>query len=151
MFVVDVRTVRLESMVAQYEKCAFVIEKDLAVGLAMNTVAALSMSVGRFVEGIIGDSVKDADGQVHTGITAIPLPILKGAATDLRDIVLKAAEVPDVFVVDFTAVAQSSRSYGEYTDRTAELATGELPYVGVAVCGSKSAVNKLTGSLPLYR
>jgi hypothetical protein len=138
-------------VVAKYEKCAFVVEKDLAPGLAMNTVAALSMSVGRFVEGIIGDAVKDADGQVHTGITAIPLPILKGETTDLRDILLKAADIPDVFVVDFTAVAQSSRSYDEYTNRTAELATGELPYIGIAVCGSKSAVNKLTGSLPLYR
>ncbi|MEV0639929.1 DUF2000 domain-containing protein [Streptomyces sp. NPDC050619] len=138
-------------MSAQYEKCAFVIERDLAAGLAMNTVAALSMSVGRFVEGIVGDSVKDADGEAHIGITAIPLPVLKGEATDLRDIVLKAAGLPDVFVVDFTTVAQSSRSYDEYTRRTAELATAELPYIGVAVCGSKSAVNKLTGSLPLYR
>jgi hypothetical protein len=136
---------------AKYEKCAFIIDKDLAPGLAMNAVAALSMSVGRFVEGIIGDSVKDADGQAHTGITAIPLPVLKGEATDLRDIALKAAGLPDVFVVDFTAVAQSARSYDDYTHRTAELPTAELPYIGVAVCGSKSAVNKLTGSLPLYR
>jgi hypothetical protein len=138
-------------VIAEYEKYAFVVEKGLAPGLAMNTVAALSMSVGRFVEGVIGDSVKDADGQAHTGITAIPLPILKGEVTDLRDIVLKAAGIPGVFVVDFTAVAQSSRSYDEYTARTAELATDDLPYIGVAVCGSKSAVNKLTGSLPLYR
>jgi hypothetical protein len=136
---------------AKYEKCAFVVDKDLAAGLAMNTVAALSMSVGRFVDGIIGDSVKDADGHKHTGITAIPLPILKGEASDLRDIVVRAAGMPDVFVVDFTAVAQSSRSYGEYTSRTAEQGTAELPYIGVAVCGGKSAVNKLTGSLPLYR
>ncbi|MFC4330124.1 DUF2000 domain-containing protein [Streptomyces andamanensis] len=138
-------------MSAKYEKCAFVVEQDLAAGLAMNTVAALSMSVGRFVDGIIGDAVKDGDGEAHTGITAIPLPILKGAATDLRDIVLKAAGLPDVFVADFTAVAQSSRSYDEYIRRTADLGTAELPYIGVAVCGSRSAVNKLTGSLPLYR
>ncbi|MFI7385095.1 DUF2000 domain-containing protein [Streptomyces sp. NPDC049813] len=141
----------LVPVVASFEKCAFVVEQDLAPGLAMNTVAALSMSVGRFVEGIVGDPVKDAEGRTHTGITAIPLPVLRGAAADLREIVLKAAALPDVFVVDFTAVAQSSRSYDEYTDRTAQVATGDLPYVGVAVCGSKSAVNKLTGSLPLYR
>ncbi|NJQ01105.1 DUF2000 domain-containing protein [Streptomyces zingiberis] len=138
-------------MNAVYEKCAFVIDEDLAPGLAMNTVAALSMSVGRFVEGIVGDAVKDADGRTHTGITAIPLPVLKGEATDLRDIVLKAAGMPEVFVVDFTAVAQSSRSYEEYTGRTAKLPTAELPYIGIAVCGSRSAVAKLTGSLPLYR
>ncbi|GAA1938179.1 DUF2000 domain-containing protein [Kitasatospora viridis] len=138
-------------MSQNYDKCAIVIDRDLATGLAMNTVAALSLSVGRFVDGIIGDEVKDGDGRSHTGITAIPLPILKGTAEDLRDLVLRAAALPEVFVVDFTAVAQSSRTYDEYTQRTAELPTEELPYIGVAVCGTKAAVNKLTGSLPLYR
>ncbi|WP_329499908.1 DUF2000 domain-containing protein [Kitasatospora herbaricolor] len=134
-----------------FEKCAIVVDKELPAGLAMNTVAALSLSVGKFVDGIVGDDVKDADGRLHTGITAIPLPVLKADASELRDIVVRAAGATDVFLVDFTAVAQSSRSYDEYTRRTAEVPTGELPYIGVAVCGSKAAVNRLTGSLPLYR
>lgn len=133
-----------------FEKCAIVVDKELPAGLAMNTVAALSLSVGKFVDGIVGDDVKDADGRLHTGITAIPLPVLKADASELRDIVVRAGAT-DVFLVDFTAVAQSSRSYDEYTRRTAEVPTGELPYIGVAVCGSKAAVNRLTGSLPLYR
>ncbi|MFF1874631.1 DUF2000 domain-containing protein [Streptomyces sp. CB03911] len=134
-----------------FEKCAIVVDKELPAGLAMNTVAALSLSVGKFVDGIVGDDVKDADGRLHTGITAIPLPVLKADASELRDIVVRAAGATDVFLVDFTAVAQSSRSYDEYTRRTAEVPTAELPYIGVAVCGSKAAVNRLTGSLPLYR
>ncbi len=134
-----------------FEKCAIVVDKELAPGLAMNTVAALSLSVGKFVDGIVGDAVKDGDGRSHTGITAIPLPILKGGGADLTDIVAKAAELPDVFLVDFTSIAQSSRTYDEYTRRTFELPTAQLPYIGVAVCGSRAAVNKLTGSLPLYR
>lgn len=138
-------------MSGSYEKCAIIVDKELPVGLAMNTVAALALSAGKFVDGIIGSPVKDGDGRSHTGITKIPLPILKGAASDLRDIALKASDSPDLFVVDFSAVAQSSRTYDEYIRRTAELPTAELPYIGVAVCGTKSAVNKLTGSLPLYR
>ncbi|MET8676623.1 DUF2000 domain-containing protein [Streptomyces sp. NPDC004647] len=138
-------------MDGNFEKCAIVIDEELALGLAMNTVAALALSVGKFVDGIVGDAVKDGDGRSHTGITAIPVPILKGKAADLRDIALKAAELEGVFVVDFTAVAQSSRSYDEYTRRTAEIPTAELPYIGLAVCGGKSPVNKLTGSLALYR
>jgi hypothetical protein len=137
-------------MNTSYEKCAIVIHDDLPLGLAMNTVAALSLSVGKFVDGIIGDDVKDGDGRSHAGITAIPLPILRGSATELTDIVIRAAELP-VFVVDFTAVAQSSRTYDEYSRRTAEILTGELPYIGLAICGGKAVVNKLTGSLPLYR
>ena len=95
--------------------------------------------------------MKDADGRLHTGITSIPLPILKADAGELRDLAVRSVDVSDVFVVDFTSVAQSSRSYDEYTRRTAEIPTRELPYIGMALCGSKKAVDKLTGSLPLYR
>jgi hypothetical protein len=132
-------------------KCTFVVDGDLPVGLAMNAVAALSLTVGKLTDGIIGEDVKDADGVLHHGITSIPLPILRGDRAALRDIVLKSAEFPDVLVVDFTDVAQSSRSYDEYTERTSGITTAELPCIAVAVCGSKSAVNKLSGSLPLYR
>ncbi|MEU1624453.1 DUF2000 domain-containing protein [Streptomyces sp. NPDC020096] len=127
------------------------LDEGLPTGLAMNAVAALSLSVGKFVDGIVGDDVKDGDCRPHTGITAIPLPVLKGDTAAMREIVLKAATLTDVFVVDFTAIAQSSRGCDEYTRRTAEVPTAELPYVGVAVCGPKAAVNRLTGSLPLYR
>lgn len=135
----------------QFEKCAIVVDKELPAGLAMNTVAALALSVGEFTDGIVGDDVKDADGRLHTGITSIPLPILKADAGELRDLAVRSVDVSDVFVVDFTSVAQSSRSYDEYTRRTAEIPTRELPYIGMALCGSKKAVDKLTGSLPLYR
>ncbi|MGX2993507.1 DUF2000 domain-containing protein [Streptomyces sp. JNUCC 64] len=135
----------------QYEKCAIVVDKDLPPGLAMNTVAALALSVGNFTEGIVGDDVKDADGGLHRGITSIPLPVLKADTTELRDVALRAAGATGVFVVDFTSVAQSSRSYDEYTRRTADIPTGELPYIGLAVCGERKAVDRITGSLPLYR
>jgi len=135
----------------QFEKCAIVVDKDLPAGLAMNTVAALALSVGKFADGIVGDDVKDADGRLHTGITSIPLPVLRADAGELRDVAVRAVGASDVFVVDFTSVAQSSRSYDEYTRRTAEIPTGELPYVGLALCGSRKAVDKITGSLPLYR
>lgn len=135
----------------QFEKCAIVVDKDLPAGLAMNTVAALALSVGKFTDGIVGDDVKDADGRLHTGITSIPLPVLRADAEELRGVALRAVGASDVFVVDFTSVAQSSRSYEEYTRRTVEIPTGELPYIGMAVCGSRKAVDKITGSLPLYR
>jgi hypothetical protein len=133
------------------EKCAIVIDASLPLGLALNTAAVLALSVGRFVDGVLGDDVKDADGTVHRGITRIPVPILRGDPDLLRDLVIKAAVRSDVFLVDFTATAQTSMTYEEYTGRMAELQTAELPYIGVALSGRKQAVNKLVGSLPLYR
>ena len=128
------------------EKCAIVIDATLPLGLALNTAAILAMSVGRF-----GDDVKDADGTLHRGITQIPVPILRGDGPLLRDLVLKAAARPDVFIVDFTSTAQTSITYEEYTGRMAQTPTADLPYIGVALSGRKQTVNKLVGSLPLYR
>ncbi len=134
------------------DKVAIVIDESLAIGLAMNTVAALALSVGRLVDGILGGDVKDADGLIHTAITKVPVPILKSDAAGLKDIFLKARSAPSgVFVVDFTTTAQTSRTYDEYEERLAEIPTADLPYIGVALSGPKKDINKLVGSLPLYR
>ncbi|MEU3622129.1 hypothetical protein BS329_34090 [Amycolatopsis coloradensis] len=133
------------------EKCVIVVDGELPVGLALNTAAILSLTVGRHVDGVLGDDVKDADGFVHRGITSIPVPILKGDTETLASLVVRAAAVPSVFVVDFTRTAQTSRTYDEYTSRMSESGTAELPYVGVAVAGPRKAVDKLVGSFALYR
>lgn len=133
------------------EKCAIVVDRDLPPGLAMNAASVLALSIGRFTDGIVGPDVKDGSGATHRGVTMIPVPVLTAGAGQVRDIVLRAHDRADVVVVDFTSIAQSSRTYDEYVDRTAPATTEELPYVGVAVAGSRKAVDKLTGSLPLFR
>ncbi|WP_239334267.1 DUF2000 domain-containing protein [Frankia sp. CiP3] len=133
------------------DKVAIIIDGSLQIGLAMNTVAALSLSVGRMVDGILGDDSKDANGLTHKAITRIPVPILKSDAEGLKEIFLRASASDGVFVVDFTTTAQTSRTYDEYEERLAQTATADLPYIGVALSGPKKDVNKLVGSLPLYR
>jgi len=48
-------------------KCVIVIDRDLPPGLAANAAAALGMSLGAQVDGLIGPDVADADGVVHRG------------------------------------------------------------------------------------
>jgi len=134
-----------------HEKVAVVIDRDLPPGLAMNAASVLALSIGRFTEGVVGPDVKDGSGAIHRGVTMIPVPILTAAAGQVRDIVLRAQERTDVVAVDFTSIAQSSRTYDEYVDRTAPTPTEDLPYVGVALAGPRKAVDKLTGSLPLFK
>ncbi|QFZ19111.1 DUF2000 domain-containing protein [Saccharothrix syringae] len=133
------------------DKCVIVVDGDLPVGLALNTAAILSLTIGRHVDGVLGDDVKDADGFAHRGITSLPVPILRGDAAALAALVVKAAAVPEVFVVDFTRTAQTSRTYDEYISRMAEIGTGDLPYVGVGIAGPKKPVDRLVGNFALYR
>ena len=56
-----------------------------------------------------------------------------------------------VAAVDFTDLAQSCRTYGEFIEKMARTGPGELRYLGMALLGPRHQVDRLTGSLPLLR
>jgi hypothetical protein len=135
-----------------FEKCAIVIAAELPLGLALNAAAVLSLSLGlAFGDEIVGEDLKDADGAVHRGITAANVPILRAETVRVREIVLGAQALPDLYMVDFSAVAQAARDYESYRAALAAAGTAEHDYAGVAIAGAKKAVGRLTGSLALYR
>ncbi|WP_051452430.1 DUF2000 domain-containing protein [Actinospica robiniae] len=142
----------IENVAAPFDKCAIVVDGELPVGLAMNAAAVLAFSLGdSYGQGVLGTDVKDRDGQVHRAITAAPIPILRSDAVGLKALVAKAAADPELFMVDFTAVAQAARDYDDYSRNMGGMSADEHVYVGLALAGFKKAVNKLTGSMPLYR
>ncbi len=142
----------IENVPPAFDKCAIVVDGELPVGLAMNAAAVLALSIGNAYGGeVLGPDVKDGDGQTHRAITAAVLPILRADKEILHGIVARAHAEPEVFLVDFTATAQAARDYGDYTENMASTGAADHVYVGVALVGAKKAVNKLTGSLPLYR
>jgi hypothetical protein len=142
----------IEIAAAPFDKCAIVVDGALPAGLAMNAAAVLAFSLGHtYGHSVLGPDVKDQDGQVHRAITAAPIPILRSDAPGLKELVAKAGADPELFLVDFTAVAQASRDYDDYTRAMGELSADGQVYVGVALVGSKKAVNRLSGSLPLFR
>lgn len=142
----------LENIRPPFDKCAIVVDGALPTGLAMNAAAVLAFSLGHaYGEAVLGPDVKDRDGQVHRGITAANMPILRADAEGLRDLIAKAGADPELYLVDFTALAQAARDYEAYTQSMAETGATEHVYVGVAVVGTRKAVNKLAGSMPLYR
>ena len=133
------------------KKCVMVLDAGLPVGLAVNAAAVLAVTVGRKIESIVGSDVADVSGNSHVGLVDIPIPVLKADAGALVDIRSRAVTMDGLLVVGFTDVAQTSRTYEEYTKRMAASAPGDLEYLGVALHGDKRLVNKLTGSLPLLK
>ena len=89
----------------------------------------------------------------HLSIIEFPVPILRGSPESIKALREKLYE-PDfqaLTVVDFSDLAQSCKTYDEFIGRMAQVPESTLQYFGVAVCGAKKKVNKLTGSLPLLR
>ena len=133
------------------KKCVMVVDAGLPVGLAVNAAAVLAVTLGRKIESIVGQDVADASGGPHVGLVDIPIPVLKADSGVVGDVRSRAAATDGLLVVGFTDVAQTSKTYEDYTKKMAASAPEDLEYLGVALYGDKKPVNKLTGSLPLLR
>ena len=124
--------------------------------LDANTAAILGATLGRQVPDLIGPDIPDGDGNIHTGIVAYPVPILKGNGALLKELRRKlcnpqSPEYRELVTVDFTETAQRCLHYEDYTGKLAGSKEEDLHYLGIGLCGNKKLVNKLTGSLPLLR
>lgn len=133
------------------DKCVLVIDEGLESGLVANTAAVLSMAIGASSPTLIGPDVTDGNGSLHTGITTIPIPILRADHELVEKIRHQAVDNADLFVVDVTDAAQTTKNYDDYMGKMKTATNGDLRYLGVALLGRKKQVNKLTGNLPLFR
>lgn len=143
-------------------KCVMVINQELPLGLIANTAAVLAMSIGREVDGIVGEDVCDQDGTLHRGITQANISILKGDNQLIRDLREKVLRLENgngqkgddqasdhLYFVDFCDVAQRSKHYEDYRALLAQTPAEKLNYLGIALYGPPKLVNRLTGSIGL--
>lgn len=140
-------------MVISNLKSVMVIDEELSGGLIANTAAVLALTLGKSIEGIIGPDVFDESGNLHVGITTIPIPILRGSKSSIKTLMEKVLSdrEQDLLVVDFSNAAQTTTDYESYTRKIASITSNDLEYLGIALFGDKKKVNRLTGSLPLLR
>ncbi len=132
-------------------KCTLIVADDLPPGLAANTAAVLAATLGKQIPALIGADLPDAAGLRHAGLVSVPLPILSASRAQIKQLWEQAAATDGLTVVDVTEPAQRARTYAEYARTLAETPAETLDYLGVALCGPKKSVTKLTGSLPLLR
>ena len=137
----------------QNEKCVMIIDENLPLGMAANTAAIMGISMGKEMPEVVGKDVFDRSGNRHLGIIEFPVPILKGNAQSMQMIreKLYEPEFSDLTVVDFSDLAQGCKTYDEFIEKMTLVSETELRYFGIAICGAKKKVNKLTGSMGLLR
>ncbi len=134
-------------------KCVILIDENLPLGLIANSASVLSLTLGKKVDGLIGYDLEDKKQRVHSGITTLPIPILKSDIEELKNIreVLFEEKYAECFVVDFSNVAQQTKTYEDYANAISTTPVEELEYLGIAIYGPKKIVNKLVGSIGLLR
>ncbi len=140
-------------MELENEKCVMVLDEALPAGLAANTAAIMGITLGKEMPQVVGADVADQSGSLHLGIIAFPVPILKASTARLRQLrtALAQPEYEELTVVDFSDLAQGCKTYGEFIGKMADTPEDALHYLGLAICGPKKKVNKLTGNMPLLR
>lgn len=137
----------------QNTKCVMVIDENLPLGIISNTAAVMGVTIGKLLPEAVGVDVTDRTGHDHLGIIEFPIPILKGSKNSIRELRTRLYDesFSGLKVVDFSDTAQGCKTYDEYIDKMTELSEAELTYFGIAICGNKKQVNKLTGNMPLLR
>lgn len=132
-------------------KIVMVVNNELSVGLAANTTAVLGISLGNDKKEIIGPICKDGSGIVHKGITSKTIPILGTNGKTLKLIYNKSIQDSLVDVIDFNQVAQGCRSYSDYLHKLLNTDNKDIEFSGLCLSGPTKQIEKLTGSLSLYR
>lgn len=137
----------------QNEKCVMVIDEKLPLGIIANTAAIMGITLGKRMPQVVGANVKDKTGNEHSGIIEFSVPILKGDGEMIKTIRKKLYEpdYSDLTVVDFSDLAQGCKTYDEFTEKMKCVKEADLHYFGIAICGAKKKINKLTGSIALLR
>ncbi|MBD2801586.1 DUF2000 domain-containing protein [Xenorhabdus sp. M] len=131
------------------KKCVLVIDKDLPLGVIANTVAVLTLSLGKAHLELVGNNIKNRDGGEHLGITRIPIPILAGTAREIKEI--RAQLQSHVTLIDFSNLAKSTKSYEDYSNMLEAASEDSIEYLGIAVYGDKKIIIKQTGNMKLIR
>ena len=128
-----------------------VVNNELPVGLVANTTAVLGISLGNNKTDIIGPDCTDGTNIIHKGITKATVPILGTTAEQLKSIYQKSIQNQKVDVIDFNRIAQGCRDYSDYTNKLLKTSNQEIEYSGVCLSGPKKEIDKMRGSLGLYR
>lgn len=137
----------------QYEKCVMIIDEQLPLGMIANTAAVMGITLGKSIPEVVGNDVYDKAGNKHLGIITFPIPILKGDIQTIKAIRQKLyqSEFSDLIVVDFSDIAQVCKNYVEFISKMQSVTEAELNYIGIAICGTKKKINKLTGNMALLK
>lgn len=134
-------------------KCVLIVDNAQHTGVVANIASVLSMTLGCKVNNIVSHDVYDKQGEKHLGITQLPIPILGATQEKIKDIRkrLLTLGMNDLVLVDFSTIAQHSKTYDEYEQMMANTDEEDLHYVGIGVCAPKKIINKATGNLSLLK
>lgn len=130
-------------------KPVIILAVDLPLGLKSNFAAVLGMSLGQLRPELVGPATPTQDGVKLCGITSVALPILGAPAADLPALFVAAEDLP--VRLAYMRAAFEARDYSDYTVRIAAAPLVDHAPQAILLGGSRKAVDRICGRIPLLR
>lgn len=139
------------------KKIVLVINKNLEPGVALNAATHLGLGLHGMlfslqkpdVESINFQNYKDADGNDHAFVSALPLIVLRGKSGEIRKCrnALQEANLP---FVDYTNCMVGG-TYTEQIERARSTSESEIEYYAICAIGSKEELDPITRKFSLWK
>jgi len=136
------------------EKVAIVLAAGLAPGAAANIASCIAAGLAAFCTGWAGRPLVDASGLKTAASSHVPIAILRAEPATMSALIQQLSDGPtveDSTISLFPTYAQAIHECGEYWHRHGLSEHTDEAMLGIGFSGPKRWVNRLTGSLPLWR
>ncbi len=122
---------------ASQHRCTIIIDKNLPAGLAMNAASVIGISFGRMVENLVGPDMQSLDKVNYPGVIYSPLPVLLASGEYIHELLTNAESDDEMYVMPFSALAQSCKTYDEYGERISSVNSNNIELVAIGLIGPK--------------
>jgi hypothetical protein len=136
------------------DKVAIVLAAELSPGPATNIASCIAAGLAACSPGWAGRPLVDALGLKTAASSHLPIAILRAEPATMSALMQQLTNGPTVeggAVSLFPAYAQTIHKCSEYWHRHGLSAHADEAMLGIGFSGPKRWVNRMTGSLPLWR
>lgn len=134
------------------KKIVAVVNDKLEVGVALNVLGHLAVSIGYNAENHMGRSVlTDASGIKHLGISKYPFIITKANANKIRNAIEAARQNINILFADYPLQMLETGHDDELAESLSKAKEVDLLYLGAVFYGNTEDINAITKKFSLYR
>lgn len=134
------------------KKTVIVLNSKLDVGVALNVVGHLSLSLGHYATDHMGrEFLIDGSGEKHRGISKYPVIITKVKGEKLKKSLIQAKELNNILVIDYPEAMYETGHDDELAEALSKQKKDEINYYGFIMYGNADDINSISGKFSLWR